>query len=254
MSSCSLWIWSNFSLFTIKKNKNTKLIEVLYDNLRLLSEFLNEFTTNKETTKDLLENLISKCDFTEVFAHGTEELKEKLLDSFKKKYIKIPKEENITDDKVSGIIQLVFDKFANICYSYNPNQENILKHIPTMVVIVWVWQIFNYYLCTYKLPPLKINLPYVTPRFWCTLNPFNSIINLKCLGFHFNYAYFTLDENEANEMKKLTEEWVKKYYIDTNPKLWCKISNPDYKKSYFNITLKKYNWSIIFFLLKWNIL
>ena len=64
-----------------------------------------------------------------MFSTDTEELKDIVINSFKKKYIQIKKEENITDDKVNKIIQLVFDKFANICYLYNPDQVNILKHI-----------------------------------------------------------------------------------------------------------------------------
>lgn len=198
----------------IKENKNINLIESLFNNLNLFSKFLDEFPANNNEIKNkeikyLLGDLITTYDFTEVFSLDGEILKEKLLTSFKNKNLQLVNKKNITDNHINEKIQLVSDKLTNIFHTYNPNQVNILKHINTIFILIYIWQMFNYYLYEKELPllpALKVNAPYITPRFWGTLNAFNSTLNLKWLGGHFDFSYFTLNKKEAEDRKKSIEE------------------------------------------------
>ena len=215
----------------LKKNNSNQLIENLYNNLGLFSKFLDEFTTKNEEISYLLSNTISSLDFTEIWSNDFKILENKITTSFKNKNIQIKNKENITDDHMNKQIQLVFDKLTNIFDTYNPDEGNILKHINTVFILKVIWQIFNYYLHTQKLPLLpllEVNAPIITPRFWCTLNPLNTTINLKCLGGHFHFSYFTLDKKHAEKTKQFIEEWVNKYYISKNPKKW--YSKEDFRE------------------------
>lgn len=232
----------------LKINKYINLIEKLYNNLDLFSKFLDEFTTDNKKIKnekinDLLKNLISTYDFTEQFSYKTKILEDKLITSFKNKNLKLANKKNITDDEMNQQIQLIFDKLTNIFHIYNPDKINILKHIGTIFVIEWIWQIFNYYLYSNKLsllPEIKVNAPIISPRFWCTLDPLNTNIHLKYLGHHFHFSYFTLDKDYANKVKKCIEEWVKKYYINKNPTLWSDKLDAS-KITHFKVVLREYN-------------
>lgn len=213
--------------YKLKKNNYNKLIRNLYVNLYLLSEFLDEFY-NVEL-REFLNKLISE-DFTTLLQLESKILEEKLLESFNKKnkIINLNIPENITDDNINELIQLVFDKITSIVEKYNKDEVNLLKHISTAFFLIYTWTIFNYYLYKNNLPLLPniiINGPYITPRFWCTLNPLNNTINLKWLGGHFNFSYFTTNEKESDEFKKFIEEWVEKYYKKNNLYNWNKYTH-----------------------------
>lgn len=141
----------------------------------------------------------------------------KILKSFQSKKINIHLNlDNITEKEISNIIKLVFDKISYIFDKYNWDTKNILHHIGSPFYILWIWQMFNFYLQENKLPLLpqiSVNTPFIKPRYWCRLNPFNNTLDLKCTGKHFPAIYFTLYKKENEEFKKFIEEWINKYYI-----------------------------------------
>lgn len=203
--------------FKLKKNNQIKLISNLYKNLNLLSVFLDELL-NKEVEK-LLKDTIGS-DFTEFFSNpNTIIIGNKVLKSFKDKKINMNLDNNITDDKMDQIIKLVFDKISFILQKSNNDMSNIFNHIGSPFYTLWIFQMFNSYLLENNLPLLpkiSINMPIITPRHWCTLNPFNNSLDLKCNGGHFRATYFTLNKKDNEEFKKFIENWVRKYYILNN--------------------------------------
>jgi hypothetical protein len=228
--------------YQLKKNKNTKLIKNFYSNLHLFSKFLDEFMTKDEEIHELLFNIISKYDLTSVWDRDFSILEKNITNSFKDKNPEIVNNQNINDDNINEQIQLIFDKLTNIFHEFISDKEkNILKHIHVIFIVKSIWKMFNNYLHEEKLPllpPLEINAPIITPRFWCTLNGLDNRINLKCLGGHFHFSYFSLDKEAAEATKKFIEEWVKKYYISKNPEAWSDNYNGT---THFKVSLKEHN-------------
>jgi hypothetical protein len=71
---------------------------------------------------------------------------------------------------------------------------------------------FNFDL-VYKIPNIKLNLPYLTENFWCVLDPFQQHQNLQIAinAGHLQNQYYFFDEKARNEAKKTMLEVLKKY-------------------------------------------